>query len=119
MPSPWARGLPKASRPRCASCPADCHHIAQPVGLLVDDLEQLPAFAWIEGTPASEHSRCCPLDGCQGRAKLMAHNAQELASQPLKLLDRRDVLDNGDSGRDAALRVFQWHSAYHGGHALS
>ena len=53
---------------------------------------------------AQRHGRGA-LDRRQWGLQLVAHHPQELVAQPFELLDRRDVLDDGNRARDIAVGV--------------
>ena len=83
--------------------------VAQPVGLLIDDLEELPRLLGIERPRAAERRRRGALDGRQRRLQLVRHHAQELAAQPLQVFHRLHafgyVADYALNGDDLAVFV--------------
>ena len=80
------------------------HQIAQPVRLLVDDLEQLPGLHVVQGALTSQRRRCRAFDGRQRRLQLVTHHAEKLAPEPLHLLQWGDVLNDSYGGGDGPVR---------------
>ncbi len=69
-----------------------------PVGLLVDDPEELVQLGRVERRRGGQHRGRRALDGGERRAQLVAHHAQELRAQAVQLLQRSKVL-HGDHQR--------------------
>ena len=85
--------------------------VAHPVGLLVDDAEELAGLGAIEGEHGAQGGGGGALDGGQGGPQFVADHAQELRPLPLQLLPRPHVLHHEDDGGDVAIFRVDWRGA--------
>ena len=92
--------------------------LAQPVGLLVDDLEELQHFLGIGLGGRAQHGRGGTLNRGQRRAQAAAHHSQEFGSLALNLFQRRHVLDGGDDGDNLAFLRADWLGVDQNAHRL-
>ncbi|MCY4634340.1 MAG: hypothetical protein OXG04_07530, partial [Acidobacteria bacterium] len=84
--------------------------VRHPVGLVVDDAEELHELRNPERAPRVEHSRGGALDGGERHAQLVAHHAEEVGAHAVELLERGEVLKRDHNGLDPGV-------AAHGGGA--
>ena len=68
------------------------YQVTHVLRLVADDPEELRHLGRVQVGGGFQKGIHRSLDGGQGRPQLVAHHAQELGTQPLKLLHRRHVL---------------------------
>ena len=73
------------------------------IRLLVDDPEELHRLGRIQRPRRAQHRGRGALDRGQRGTELVAYHAQKLGSEPLQLLQRRQVLQGDDQRLDLAL----------------
>ena len=92
---------------------------AHVIGLLIDDAEEPAHLHRVKLGFGAQRGGGRTLDRGQWRTQFVAHNAQELGSQPLRLLERRPVLHGDDQRLDRAVRRMGRRRVDHHGDAPS
>ena len=90
--------------------------VSHVVGLVLDEAEELADFGRIQRHRRVPHRGRGALDRCERRPELVAHHRQELAPQPLEILQRRHVLQRGHHRHQLAVLGADRRGVDQGGH---